>query len=218
MTNPQRQTVVVGVDYSDTGLLALRRALTLTNGTLHVVHVIETRIPMATPSMPVEVAPTPVSLDEESARLRQYVETHVAAAADGPDRPTATLVVSHISQGSPSEELAQIASDFEADLIVVGTHGRRGVKRFFLGSIAERTVRLATCPVLVERPKGSPTEQEGPKIEPPCPRCISVRRETNGGELWCEQHRTRHGRRHVYHTHQVPPAFPSDHGGLGSVS
>lgn len=217
MTDPQRQTVVVGIDYSETGHLALQRALTLAHGTLHVVHVVEERLPMGTPVMPVEVAPAPVSLDEESSRLRRYVEDEIAAVSSGTPQPTAALVVSHLAQGSPAEELVQLASDLEADLIVVGTHGRRGVKRFILGSIAERTVRLATCPVLVERPKAT-AKDESPRIEPPCEACIAKRRETAGRELWCNQHRERHGRRHVYHAHDVPSAFPSTHGGLGSVS
>lgn len=217
MTNPQRQTVVVGVDYSETGHLALQRALTLAHGTLHVVHVVEPRIPMGTPVMPVEVAPSPVSLDEESSRLRRYVEDQVAAASQSGSPPTPALVMSHLAQGSPAETLAQLASDLDADLIVVGTHGRRGVKRFFLGSTAERTVRLATCPVLVERPKGVVAD-ESPKIEPPCAACVARRFETAGRELWCDQHRERHGRRHVYHSHDMPTAFPSSHSGLGSVS
>src|SRR4029453_2266250 len=142
-------------DYSETGLLAFRRALNLAHGTLHVVHVVESRIPMGTPAMPVEAPPTPISIDEESARLRRCVEDQVAPAARESSPLGVALVVSHLALGSPAEELVQLASDLEADLIVVGTHGRRGVKRFILGSIAERTVRLATCPVLVERPKAT---------------------------------------------------------------
>jgi nucleotide-binding universal stress UspA family protein len=217
MTEPQRQTVVVGIDYSETGLLAFRRALNLARGTLHVVHVVESRIPMGTPAMPVEVPPAHVNLDEESATLRRYVEDQVAFASQESTPPSVALVVSHLALGSPAEELVQLASDLEADLIVVGTHGRRGVKRFILGSIAERTVRLATCPVLVERPKGT-AKAEAPRIEPPCPACLATRRETGGRELWCNQHRERHGRRHVYHSPDVPSAFPSTRSGLGSVS
>jgi nucleotide-binding universal stress UspA family protein len=41
------------------------------------------------------------------------------------------------------------AADLKADLVVMGTHGRRGVRRLFLGSVAERFLRIATCPVLM---------------------------------------------------------------------
>ncbi len=97
----------------------------------------------------------------------------------------------------PAYQIAQLAADVEADLVVVGTHGRRGVSRFLLGSVAEMTTRLAPCPVLVVRSKAIPVPV--PSIEPPCPRCLETRRATDGQEFWCEQHRERHGRRHTYH-------------------
>jgi len=51
--------------------------------------------------------------------------------------------------------------------------------------------------VLVERAKT--IENDVPKIEPPCPRCVEARRASKGTELWCAQHNERHGRRHTYH-------------------
>ena len=97
----------------------------------------------------------------------------------------------------PSEEIAQLAVDVEADLVIVGTHSRRGLARMILGSVAEATVRLAPCPVLVIKPKSLPPQ--GPTIQPPCPRCIETRKATGGKEYWCEQHREHHGQRHTYH-------------------
>lgn len=57
--------------------------------------------------------------------------------------------------GDPVEEILREAKDFGADLIVVGTHTRSGLERFFLGSVAQKTVRKAPCAVLVVRAKGS---------------------------------------------------------------
>ncbi|TNE92384.1 MAG: universal stress protein [Deltaproteobacteria bacterium] len=51
---------------------------------------------------------------------------------------------------SPAEALEQISR--KADLLLVGTHGRQGLSRFLLGSVAEKAVRMAHCPVLVLRP------------------------------------------------------------------
>jgi nucleotide-binding universal stress UspA family protein len=48
------------------------------------------------------------------------------------------------------------AADLKADLVVMGTHGRRGVRRLFLGSVAERFLRIATCPVLMISAHGVP--------------------------------------------------------------
>jgi hypothetical protein len=87
--------------------------------------------------------------------------------------------------------------DVEADLVVVGTHGRRGLTRLMLGSVAEGTVRLAPCPVLVVRPKAVPAAV--PTIQPPCPRCVEARTASGGKQFWCEQHSERHGQRHTYH-------------------
>jgi nucleotide-binding universal stress UspA family protein len=132
------------------------------------------------------------------------------AAAEGGDVKTAgaepaignrtrpfSRVVAHVRFDAIADEIAQLAADLEADLVVVGTHGRRGLSRVLLGSSAEATVRLAPCPVLVVRPKSLP--DPGPAIEPPCPLCVEARRESHGSEMWCQQHRERHGQRHTYH-------------------
>ena len=53
--------------------------------------------------------------------------------------------------GSAEEEIIAVAKELPADLIVIGTHGRRGLTHFFLGSVAEKVVRTAPCPVLTVR-------------------------------------------------------------------
>jgi universal stress protein A len=53
--------------------------------------------------------------------------------------------------GVPFEEIVKIAEEERADMIVMGTHGRAGLNRALLGSIAERVIRLAPCPVLTVR-------------------------------------------------------------------
>lgn len=215
MPNQDKPTIVVGIDYSDTSVLALKRALALARGGMvHVVHAIETLVasPLAGP-----MAPVRVPLDEGVAALAKYVEEQLNVLRAGSTEP-APLVVSHLVLGPPAEELVQLASDLQADVIVVGTHGRRGIVRFLIGSTAERVVRLATCAVLVERPNVSTAEAAGPRIEPPCPRCVETRRSTGNAELWCSQHRERHGRRHTYHAVESGSAFPSAHGGMSSIS
>jgi universal stress protein A len=58
--------------------------------------------------------------------------------------------------GVPFEEIVNIAAEERADMIVIGTHGRTGLNRVLLGSVAERVIRLAPCPVLtVRQPQGS---------------------------------------------------------------
>lgn len=58
-----------------------------------------------------------------------------------------------IHVGKPATEIVKAAKDWPADLIVIGCHGRGGVKRVLLGSVAETVMRQAACPVLVVRGK-----------------------------------------------------------------
>jgi universal stress protein A len=53
--------------------------------------------------------------------------------------------------GLPHQEIVDLATDERADLVIIGSHGRSGMNRLLLGSVAERVVRLAPCPVLTVR-------------------------------------------------------------------
>jgi nucleotide-binding universal stress UspA family protein len=66
--------------------------------------------------------------------------------------PVATLRT--VTVGFAVEEIMKYATDHEIDLIVVGTHGHTGLSHMLLGSVAEKLVRLATCPVLTVHPQG----------------------------------------------------------------
>jgi nucleotide-binding universal stress UspA family protein len=199
-------SIVVAVDYSEAGDLALERALELAaehpSAAVHVVNVLslyQAGLGLE-PAGAASLATEAPSVQEAAERLRQYVEKHVSTfRAAHPEIPPTfpDYLVAHQRVEMPSEEIAQLAADLEADLVVVGTHGKRGFSRFLLGSVAEATVRLAPCPVLVVRPKIRPAS--GPAIQPPCPRCVEARIGSGGAELWCEQHRQRHGQRHTYH-------------------
>lgn len=58
-----------------------------------------------------------------------------------------------VKEGDARDQIIEVAKAFGADLIVIGSHGRRGFKRLVMGSVAEMVVRHAPCPVLVVRPK-----------------------------------------------------------------
>jgi nucleotide-binding universal stress UspA family protein len=115
----------------------------------------------AVDSQPVE----PVDLDEKErrthaffelaeARLRQELE----AAGTG---TSSVPIIEHTRVGRPSDEVVSFAEENGADLIVVGTHGRRGLLGLIRGSVTESVVRRAPCPVLAVRvPEAS---------EPACP-------------------------------------------------
>ena len=69
------------------------------------------------------------------------------------------ITVRHVLlQGDPAEEIVRYGRDTGMDLIVMGTHGRTGVERLLMGSVAERVLRDASCSVLVVKlPRGIPT-------------------------------------------------------------
>ncbi len=82
--------------------------------------------------------PSPQETDEElRARLAQLVP---------PEK--SVRVERFLATGSPAEEILRLAGDAHADLIVLGTHGRTGLGRLLMGSVAERVVRKAPCLVL----------------------------------------------------------------------
>ena len=63
-------------------------------------------------------------------------------------------VIPDLRKGQPYEEILKEASERKADLIVIATHGRTGLKKYFLGSVAEKVMKEAKCPVLLIRGKG----------------------------------------------------------------
>jgi nucleotide-binding universal stress UspA family protein len=68
-------------------------------------------------------------------------------------RKAGVKAASVLLDGLPADQIARAARSRRADVVVIGTHGRTGVARFFLGSVASRVVALAHCPVLTVRGK-----------------------------------------------------------------
>lgn len=185
--------IVVGIDQTRESDAALDRALELARREPAAeVHVVSVASPYGA-FVRFDGHGKDMPLDEAGLVLAEEVKHKLGAAAIGPG----LRVAAHVRTGKAAQEIAQVAADLEADLVVVGSRGRRGAERLLLGSTAETVVRIAPCPVLVVRPKGA---GDGvPEIEPPCPRCVEVRRETQGARLWCNQHSEHHARRHTYH-------------------
>lgn len=176
-----RSVMVVGVDFSETAHQAVAVALNLARITrspdLHLIHVLK-HAPLT-------------GLGDWSGAISHY-EKAVEEARRELDRVCATAIAqfplrafSHVRTGEPYREIVQLASDMEADLVVIGTHSRLGVSRMLLGSVAEKVQRLAPCPVLTVKPKERPQASD---LEPPCPLCHELRLESNGARLWCLQH------------------------------
>ena len=139
--------ILVPTDFSEPADAALDYAVGLSRtlgSALSLVHVFEDFID-ATASFE-HYMPLPVETrDEILASIRRRLAERV-------ERTGAAGVTSDVLIGSTARAIVDAARDRHADLIVMGTHGRHGVAHLLLGSVAERVVRTADCPVLTIRP------------------------------------------------------------------
>jgi nucleotide-binding universal stress UspA family protein len=81
---------------------------------------------------------------------RAWAESAVAARA-AELRGAGASAHGVVRSGEPVDEMVRLAGEERCDLIVLGTHGRGGISRLFLGSVADRIIRLAPCPVMTVR-------------------------------------------------------------------
>lgn len=193
-----RYVAVVGIDFSELSNHAVDSALEITSlrgGELHVIYVEPERAVESALAESWKHEIDPASAVE---KVRQRALERVGEVEKRLGKPTQVRVVAHFRRGSPAKEVAQLATDLDADLVVVGSHGRSGAARLFLGSVAERVSRLARCPVWIVRPKRHDQSLRPPEIEPPCPECVNQRFATRGKELWCARHAEHHIRAHGF--------------------
>jgi nucleotide-binding universal stress UspA family protein len=138
--------ILVPSDFSECSDAAVRYGLELArrfDATLHLLHVVQD--PAAQPWAGEGFAvPMLEALDEWQKEAR----TRLEHAIPPEDRSNTVAVV---TIASPFSEILRYAAENEVDLIVMGTHGRGGMSHMLLGSIAERVVRRAPCPVLTVR-------------------------------------------------------------------
>ena len=91
-------------------------------------------------------------LEEQREEGESFIDTLPARL---PARITSEVL---LREGAPTEGIIDAAREWDADLIIAGTHGRGGLQRLFVGSTAEAVLRAAPCPVLVIRGKGAKAE------------------------------------------------------------
>ncbi len=138
---PKIKTILHATDFSDRSKPALELACSLARdlgARLVVLHVVSPPVAVYGEGM---IATLPVTdLEEVRKRLRE-----VKPCDPG-------LPIDHrLVEGDPAEEIVREARDSGCDLIVLGTHGRTGLDRLLMGSVAERVMRKAACPVLTVR-------------------------------------------------------------------
>ena len=142
--------ILVPTDFSDCALPAVRYAAELADkfaAELILLHV----VPDAVLALPDAVMPTPAPVADLNALTdsgKQGLANMIAAEKLESRHPRPEVRI-----GSPAAEIVAAAGDLHADLVCIGTHGRGGIARVLLGSVAELVVRQAPCPVLTVRPK-----------------------------------------------------------------
>jgi universal stress protein A len=104
------------------------------------------------PPSPFVAGEQPPSWVELEARARHAAERRLALAVDGARR-SGLRASAKLIEGPPAEAIVRAARRGSADLVVIGTHGRSGLGRLFMGSVASRVLQLARCPVLTVRGK-----------------------------------------------------------------
>ncbi len=142
------QKVLVPTDFSPASDAALRygRAFAKAFGaTLHVIHVIEEPY-----GQPWAVEAYGFSLTALQDEWNKEAATRLAAVLSEVEKDDTKAVTSSVL-GHPVMEILRYAKDEQIDLIVMGTHGRGPLGHLVLGSVAERIVRKAPCPVLTVR-------------------------------------------------------------------
>lgn len=95
---------------------------------------------------------SPKTYEELEASARRGAQRELAKVSAKAQKAKAR-VQAVLLEGVPYDRIARVARSKRADLIVMGTHGRSGLSKFFLGSVAERVIALAPCPVLTVRGK-----------------------------------------------------------------
>jgi|SRR5579884_3144854 nucleotide-binding universal stress UspA family protein len=144
------QTILHPTDYSEHSAYAFRIACSLARdyqAKLVLLH----------------VALRSVTIEGEAAiapRSEEYFQAE-REKLEGISVPTEIRVERQVVEGAPAEEILSAAQTMKADLIVMGTHGRTGLSRLLMGSVAEQVLRKAPCPVLTVRaltPLAEPAE------------------------------------------------------------
>ena len=175
---------VVGYDFSKQSNRALERAIwlagALPRADVHIVAALDRRHHhFKAPNVP--------KTFEGAEEVRSRVHREAEAILEG-HKPRGLELFVHTRIADAGDAIIEVAAEVHADLIFVGPHSQKGLKRMFVGSVSHKVVRDASCPVMVVRETKYDEESPGFAPEPPCPQCVKMRGETNGESWWCQHH------------------------------
>ena len=160
---PVIRRILVATDFSPASESAIDYATVLALAlwpSVHVVHVLEE--PFLTHGPGEFYSPDVPMLREQ---LRLEAESRLNPVKDR-FADICSKVTTEVRFGSPTEKIIAAALDHGADLIIMGTHGRTGLSHLVHGSVAERVIRGARCPVLAVRAYGTSAQEKGESDTP----------------------------------------------------
>ena len=143
-----RKRIFLATDFSQASRRAFEEAIALCRGTdteLVLAHVYRTP-----GTLPAEMSLTPDTLQEIETKLSEAAQSKMNELLEEVRRAH-VRGRSVLLSGPPEEAIVDAAREIGADLLILGTHGRTGAARFFLGSVASRVIAAASCPVLTVR-------------------------------------------------------------------
>ena len=145
--------ILAPTDFSEPSRIAVNYAVDMAapGGTVILCHVVDD-IPLTYGYVGVAVPPPELGrkMAEEAAReLDRFVPDSV---------PQGVTIERRVLHGSAFVSIVRLAREEDVDIIVMGTHGRSGLKHILIGSVAEKVVRKSPCPVLVVRPPNAKFE------------------------------------------------------------
>ena len=134
-----KKSVLVPIDFSELSYEAIAPAKEYveSEANLTLIHVL-------TPLHPADPAAMWHTIDDE--QRKQKIKAFLAEKLGEMGYQKVQI---EVKLGDPSTEIVDFAKEIGTDLIVLPSHGKKGISRFLLGSVAERVVRLSPCPVLV---------------------------------------------------------------------
>jgi universal stress protein A len=141
--------ILVATDFGEPSAAALRYGVELARrfqAQLHVLHVVDDLAAHPYATLPGAVDPGPLQT-----QLEEAARTQLAALLSEPDRLAVQAQLTTMTSASVALAILNYARDEQIDLIIVGTHGRHGLARVLLGSVARHVSSSAECPVLTVR-------------------------------------------------------------------
>jgi nucleotide-binding universal stress UspA family protein len=171
--------ILAAIDYSEQSASVVEEAVSVARRSrpceLHFLHVNHARAP---------------SEDEQEGRRSELLEWLGARLPEQTEVLESVVLVAHEVSGDPAQLIVRTASELSADLVIVGTHGRKGLERMVLGSVAEAVSRRCGCSVQVIRSKRHDSVEDSA-----CSLCVNARLESGGVVQFCKDHAARSPRR-----------------------